>query len=87
MLQIASAWPLSPSGRRALQAMLAAPPAIRILVGAAVVHLCGAGPGDAYARRGFQLTAGQRCGDHDAGGYLALVNALKRQFVRLAAAG
>src|SRR5256886_8485184 len=35
--QIASAWPLSPSGRRALQAMLAAPPAIRILVGAAVV--------------------------------------------------
>src|SRR5437899_5092553 len=54
---------------------------------AAVVHLCGAGPGDAYARRGFQLTAGQRCGDHDAGGYLALVNALKRQFVRLAAAG
>src|SRR5256886_7951868 len=35
--QIASAWPLSPSGRRALQAMLAAPPAIRILVGAVVV--------------------------------------------------
>ncbi|HEV8642188.1 MAG TPA: transglycosylase SLT domain-containing protein [Methylomirabilota bacterium] len=54
---------------------------------AAVIHLCGAGPGDAYARRGFRLTAGQRCGDHAVSGYLAQVNAMKRQFVRLAAAG
>ncbi len=53
---------------------------------AAVIHLCGAGPGETYARRGFRLTAGQRCGDHDVGGYLAQVNAMKRQFVRLAAA-
>jgi hypothetical protein len=53
---------------------------------AAVIHLCGAGPGDAYARRGFRLTADQRCGDHDARGYLARVNAMKRQFARLAAA-
>jgi Transglycosylase SLT domain len=53
---------------------------------AAVIHLCGAGPGDTYARRGFRLTAGQRCGDHDVGRYLARVNAMKRQFVRLAAA-
>jgi hypothetical protein len=53
---------------------------------AAVIHLCGAGPGDTYARRGFRLTAGQRCGDHDVGSYLARVNAMKRQFVRLAAA-
>jgi hypothetical protein len=52
---------------------------------AAVIHLCGAGPGDAYARRGFRLTPGQRCGDHDVRGYLAQVNALKGQFVRLAA--
>ncbi len=51
---------------------------------AAVIHLCGAGPGDAYARRGFRLTPGQRCGDHDVSGYLAEVNALKRHFVRLA---
>jgi hypothetical protein len=51
---------------------------------AAVTHLCGAGAGDAYARRGFRLTAGQRCGDHDVGRYLAQVNAMKRQFVRLA---
>jgi hypothetical protein len=54
---------------------------------AAVIHLCGAGPGDAYARRGFRLTAGQRCGEHDVGRYLAQVHAAKRQFVRLAAAG
>jgi hypothetical protein len=52
----------------------------------AVIHLCGAGPGDAYARRGFRLTAGQRCGDHDVGRYLAHVNAMKREFARLAAA-
>jgi len=53
---------------------------------AAIIHLCGAGAGDGYARRGFRLAAGQRCGDHDARGYLAQVNALKRQFVRMAAA-
>jgi hypothetical protein len=52
---------------------------------AAVIHLCGAGAGSAYARRGFRLTAGQRCGDHDAARYLGQVNALKRQFARLAA--
>src|SRR6266852_5406567 len=52
---------------------------------AAVIHLCGAGPGDAYARRGFRLTPGQKCGDHDVRGYLAQVNAMKRQIVRLAA--
>jgi hypothetical protein len=53
---------------------------------AAVIHLCGAGPGDVYARRGFRLTPGQRCGDHDVTRYLAQVNAMKRQFARLAAA-
>lgn len=54
---------------------------------AAVIHLCGAGAGDAYARRGFRLTAHQRCGDHDVSDYLAKVNAMKRQFARLATAG
>ncbi|HEX9818268.1 MAG TPA: transglycosylase SLT domain-containing protein [Methylomirabilota bacterium] len=53
---------------------------------AAVIHLCGAGAGDAYARRGFRLTSGQRCGDHDTGHYLARVNALKQLFLGLAAA-
>jgi hypothetical protein len=54
---------------------------------AAVIHLCGSGAGNAYARRGFRLTRGQRCGDHDARRYLARVNTLKRQFARLAASG
>jgi hypothetical protein len=52
---------------------------------AAVIHLCGAGAGDAYARRGFRFAAGQRCGDHDPRAYLGRVNTLRRQFVRLAA--
>ena len=52
---------------------------------AAVIHLCGAGAGAAYARRGFRPTAVQQCGDHDVHAYLAKVNALKRQFARLAA--
>jgi hypothetical protein len=52
---------------------------------AAVIHLCGAATGDAYARRGLRLTAGQQCGDHDARSYLAKVNAMKRVFARLSA--
>jgi hypothetical protein len=52
---------------------------------AAVIHLCGSGAGNAYARRGFRFRRGQRCGDHDARRYVAQVNALKRQFARLAA--
>jgi len=54
---------------------------------AAVIHLCGPGAGEDYAARGFRLSAGQRCGDHDVGAYLAQVNAMKRQFARMAAAG
>jgi hypothetical protein len=54
---------------------------------AALIHLCGAGAGEAYARRGFRLTAGQKCGDHDAQGYLTQVNAMKRRFARMAAGG
>jgi hypothetical protein len=53
---------------------------------AAVIHLCGTGPAGAYVRRGFRLTERQRCGDHDVGRYLARVNAMKREFARLAAA-
>jgi len=51
---------------------------------AAVIHLCGGGAGNAYARRGFRFRAGQRCGDHDVHRYLAEVNSLKLQFARLA---
>jgi Transglycosylase SLT domain len=52
---------------------------------AVVAHLCGAGPGAAFARRGFQLGHGERCGDHDVAAYLAQVNTMKRQFRGLAA--
>jgi hypothetical protein len=54
---------------------------------AIVIHLCGSGAGNAYARRGFRFRRGQQCGDHDARRYVAQVNALKRQFGRLAASG
>jgi len=53
---------------------------------AALIHLCGAGAADGYARHGFHLTAGERCGDHDAATYLARVDTAKREFQRLAAA-
>jgi hypothetical protein len=52
---------------------------------AALIHLCGAGAGEAHARRGLRLAPGQRCGDHDVAKYLARVAAMKRVFARLAA--
>jgi hypothetical protein len=52
---------------------------------AALIHLCGAVTGDAYARRRFRLVPGQRCGDHDVHRYLSRVNAMKLVFARLAA--
>jgi len=52
---------------------------------AALIHLCGAGVAEAYARRGFRLVAGERCGDHDPAAYLARVNAAQREFARMAA--
>jgi phage FluMu protein Com len=51
---------------------------------AAFIHLCGGGPARAFVRRGFQVMAGERCGDHLVTAYLAKVNAMKRQFLRLA---
>ena len=50
---------------------------------AAVIHLCGAGAGNSYAKRGFRLRRGETCGDHNVRRYLARINALKRQFTRL----
>lgn len=52
---------------------------------AAFIHLCGAGPATAFAHRKFQMTSGERCGDHLVAAYVARVNAMKRQFQRLAA--
>ena len=54
---------------------------------AALIHLCGAGAGDAYAKRNLRLADGQRCGEHDVRAYLARVSAMKRVFARLAALG
>jgi hypothetical protein len=54
---------------------------------AAFIHLCGGGPATAFARRHFQMIATERCGDHLVAAYVAKVNAMKRQFVRLAADG
>jgi len=51
---------------------------------AAVIHLCGAGAGAAYARRGLRFAPGQRCGDHDPREYVARVNRMKATFARLA---
>ena len=52
---------------------------------ATLIHLCGAGAGNAYARRGFRLLPGERCGDHDARTYLLRVEAMKRVFGKLSA--
>ena len=52
---------------------------------ASVIHLCGAGAGDLYVHRGLRLTAGQKCGDHEARVYVGRVDAMKRLFARLAA--
>ena len=51
---------------------------------ATLVHLCGAGAGNAFARRGLRLAPGQRCGAHDARGYLDKVARMKRVFRGLA---
>jgi hypothetical protein len=50
---------------------------------AAIIHLCGAGAGEAYARRGLRIADGQRCGDHDVRAYLERIEAMKRVFAKL----
>jgi len=52
---------------------------------AAIINLCGGGPGKAFARRGFHLLPGERCGDHDVAAYLAEIDAMKQKFARLTA--
>lgn len=52
---------------------------------AAVIHLCGAGAGAVYARRGLRLSAGQRCGDHGVDHYVGKVNSMRRVFASLEA--
>jgi hypothetical protein len=50
---------------------------------ATLIHLCGAGAGAIYVRRGLRLAPGQQCGDHDARGYLLKVDRMKRVFALL----
>jgi hypothetical protein len=47
---------------------------------ATVIHLCGAGAGAGYVRRGFAFAPGQRCGSHDPRRYIAKVEAMRRVF-------
>jgi hypothetical protein len=51
---------------------------------ATLMHLCGAGAANEYARRGLALAAGQRCGSHDARSYVTRVASMQRQFRALA---
>lgn len=49
---------------------------------AAVIHLCGAAAGNAFAARRFKLRPGERCGEHDAAAYLSRVTAMKDLFAQ-----
>jgi hypothetical protein len=49
----------------------------------AVIHLCGKARGAEYARRGFWLVPGERCGEQDVARYVGRVEALVRTFERL----
>ena len=50
---------------------------------AAVIHLCGATAGEAFARRGFRPAPRERCGEHDLAAYLSRVAAMTREFARI----
>lgn len=52
---------------------------------AAVIHVCGAGAGASFARRGFRPRPGQHCGDHSVQGYISRVNRMQRIFANLSA--
>jgi len=51
---------------------------------ATLIHLCGAGAGNAWVRRGFRLRTGERCGDHEVRAYLDKVTRMQAVFARLA---
>jgi hypothetical protein len=51
---------------------------------AAIMHLCGAGAAEKYARRGFAFAPDQRCGAHDARTYVGRVTRMQREFRALA---
>jgi hypothetical protein len=51
---------------------------------AAVIHLCGGGAGETFARHNLRLLIGQRCGDHEVRSYLARVETMRKTFAQLA---
>ena len=51
---------------------------------AAVIHLCGAGVGETFARRKFRPAKGLKCGDHNVAAYLSRVGQMKSLFRGLA---
>jgi hypothetical protein len=74
---------------RGVADLLARRPALRATLEqkqtlAALMHLCGASAAEEYARRGLSLSAGQRCGSHDARSYVARVAGMQRRFRALA---
>jgi hypothetical protein len=52
---------------------------------AALIHLCGRGAGNRFARNGLVLGSSLRCGDHGARAYVLRVEAMQRVFAALAA--
>jgi hypothetical protein len=50
---------------------------------AALIHLCGAGAGDEFARHRFRLAEGARCGDHQARAYIERVETMQSVFSRI----
>jgi hypothetical protein len=50
---------------------------------AAVIHLCGLKRGEIFVARGFQLTAGERCGTHSLRRYLIQIDLMRKRFARL----
>jgi hypothetical protein len=76
---------LDVSVREAIERAGARPPTLKQQQElAALIHLCGAGAGEVYVRRGFHLADGQRCGDHEARAYVGRVSAMREVFRGLA---
>jgi hypothetical protein len=74
---------------RGVSDLLARHPAVRATFEqrqtlAVLMHLCGAGAANEYARRGLTLSASQRCGSHDARSYVTRVASMQRRFRALA---
>jgi hypothetical protein len=75
---------------RAVASTLAGHPGHRVSLAqkqrlAALIHLCGRGAGERYARAGFALSPSLRCGDHGARAYVRRVESMQRIFASLAA--